>query len=120
MEIPVVLGPGGGRDVTSITSSADVVLDLSVHAGKYVELIWDQAVFCSFIPAAGTFALSTSGAVAQADNPTSGTIIGKRVAANTSFQRYVHPQYPRLIVRAQSTSATYTEIKQASIKTLGA
>jgi hypothetical protein len=113
MEIPVVLGPGGGRDVSTITSAADTVIDLSAFVGRYVEVEFDQAALVSFIPSTGTFALSSSGAVAMALNPTSGTIVGKKVAKDTAIHRYVSPKWPRLIVRAQSTSITATIVKVA-------
>lgn len=122
MEIPVVLGPGGGRDVQTITSAADFYIDLSAFSGKYVEIEFDQAAICTFVPAAVsglTYTLSTSGAIAMSLNPapnaagTTVTVVGKKVAKDTAFHRFVSPKWTRLLVRAQGTSITATVVKLA-------
>lgn len=123
MEIVRASVSGGGRDATPITSGADVPLDLSAFAGRYVRVTWDQAVYFAMVPATGAFVLSASGAVTFAAKPASGNVVPERVAkdavtalAVTEF--YVHPEFPRMLVKAQSTSATYTEIKVTSDKAL--
>jgi hypothetical protein len=125
MEIAVILGPGGGRDTSIITSAADTILDMSEFAGQYVELSFNQAARCSFIPAAQpnvTYALAPSAAVPFKSKPSAPvgggtvTITGKDVDANVVIHRYVSPMWPRLIVRAQSTSVTATLVNVASDK----
>jgi hypothetical protein len=116
MELPVSFGPGGMRYVTTITSSAATALDLSAFAGMYVELETNEASFISQIPSTGTFTFSTSGAVTTAGNPTSGALVPKKLAADTTLQFYVAPQWPRLLVQAQSTDVTEVVVKSASVK----
>lgn len=125
MELVRSVQAGGGRDTQAIASGADTLVDLSAFAGRYVKLTWDQSVFFAMIPSSGTFALSTSGAVAMSAFTTgeaasgTNTIVGERVfkdATNAvaSIEVFVSARFPRLIVRAQGTSATYTEVKVTS------
>jgi hypothetical protein len=122
MEYLRVVGPGGARDATDVTSAAVVVLDLSALIGHYVTLTWDQAMFFSQIPPTGTFTLdSTANAVAADKSPTSGAIIPERVAKDATTALavardiYVCKEYPRIAMRAQGTTATYTEVKVTSL-----
>lgn len=123
-EIPVVVGPGGMRDATAITSAATRFLDLAKFVGKYVTILTDQAIYYAQVPATGTFTLSTSGEVAAATSAElqanaqgiAGTAacVPCRLAAGVEKPLYISKKYTRLMVRAQSTSTTYLEVKENS------
>jgi hypothetical protein len=122
MEFLRVVGPGGARDATDVTSATEVVFDLSALIGHYVTLTWDQAMYFSQVPATGTFTLdATANAVAAAKAPASGTLVPERVPRDTvvglaqARDIYVSKDYPRLIMKAQGTTATYTEVKVTSL-----
>lgn len=123
MELFRTVQPGGMRDATDVTSAAVVAVNLTAFIGRYVTLTWDQSVFFSMAPAATGFTLdSTANAVAAATAPTSGALVPERVfldpatAVARSKDVYVEPANPYLLVRAQGTTATYTEVKVTSPK----
>lgn len=123
-EIPVVVGPGGMRHTTAVTSAAETVLDLAAFAGKYVTVLADQALFYAQVPATGTYTISTSGAVAAASSAAqvaAAALAGASVAcvpgrlfAGEEKPLYVSAKFTRLLVRAQSTSTSYIEVKEQS------
>lgn len=106
------------RHATAITSAADTVLDLVSFVGKYVTVYADTAVYYTQIPAAGSYSTSTSGAVAATTSAaliaTPGACVPRRLAAATEKSIFVSRKFPRLMVRAQSTSTSYLEIKEDS------
>ncbi len=114
MEMVVILGPGGHRDASTITNSTATFIDLTAYIGRYVEIECNQAALLKFVPATGTFTFSASGTTTAAAEPTSGAVIGKKVAAATAVHRYVSPKFPRLMVQAQSTSITEVTVNVAS------
>lgn len=126
MELPRIVEPGGMREADDVTSAAVSELDLTTFIGRYVTLTWDQAMYFSLAPATGTFTLdSGTGDISASVAPTSGAIVPERVArdATTGLAQardvFVSNLYPRLLMRAQSASATYTEVKVTSARAQG-
>lgn len=114
------------RDATDVTSAAVVEVDLSTFIGCYVTLSWDQSVYFSFAPATGTFTLdSSASAIAAALTPASGALVPERVFSDSTSgiarasDVFVSSKFPRLLVRAVSTSTTYTEVKVTSVRMPG-
>lgn len=117
MEIARTSGGGSGRDTTAVTSAATVELDLAVFARRYVRLTWDQGVFFTMGVPGQT--LSVSGAVTPSLTPASP--VGERVTADAvsglaQAEVYVDPNRPIALMRAISTSTTYTEVVLTSVK----
>lgn len=118
MEIPVVVGPGGGRSVTAITSSVETFFDLSSFAGKYVTVLADQNCRVAMVPASGAYTLSMSGALTLSTSAekiaTPGAVVGAPLYANVEKPLFVSKKFTRLAVRAVSTSTASFEICENS------
>jgi len=123
MEIGVIHTPGGGRLVQSFTSGADVPVDLSALIGTYVTLETDQSIRYAMVPGTGAWSIDPTGAVAiaAATGRAAGAIPGTPYAPADKGPLptfLVSATFPRLLVRAQGTSATYLAIVQTSLQKL--
>jgi hypothetical protein len=113
-EIPVVVGPGGGRHTTAIATSVETFIDLTAFAGKYVTLLADQNCRLCMIPLLGTYTLSMSGALTLATSAdkiaTPGACVGAPLYALVEKPLFVSKKFPRLMIRASTNATTYLEI----------
>lgn len=117
MEIPVVIGPGGGRHTTAIASGAETYIDLTAFAGKYVTLLADQNCRMAMVPAATTWTLSMSGAVAVTPYSASQTpraVVGAPLYALVEKPVFVSKKFSTLAIRAVATPTSYLEICENS------